>query len=79
MKEASKPKTQPTVRYVRIVAHGRKPGDTFEGFQAEIVFMAGDKVIKRQLIGKPDLFENAYSAAADMIDPRNESYPDDGT
>lgn len=39
-------------------------------YQGEVVHIVGDKVVKREFIDKPDMFENVYAKVADKIDPR---------
>lgn len=59
-------------RFVRIIELPPEGGDHFPGFQPEIVFIKDDKVIKRVLVDKPNLFEYAYTKAGEFIDPRVE-------
>lgn len=63
-------------RFIRIVELPRAPGDAYTGYQPELIWVDGDKVVRRKMIDKPNLFEYAYTNAGEMIDPRNESYPD---
>jgi hypothetical protein len=74
----SKPKLEiPLQRFIRIVELPRKPGDTLIGYQAEVIWIDdADRVVKRKLIDKPNLFEYAYTQAGEYIDPRNESLPE---
>lgn len=67
--------TEPIESFVRIKKHPLKPGDHFEAFQPEIVYVQGDKVVDRKLVSKPDMFEMAFAIAADMVDPRNDEKP----
>lgn len=41
-------------------------------YQAEVVYIQGDKIVRRELLGKPDMFEYVYAQIADQLDPRNE-------
>ena len=63
-------------RFVRIVAIPN-PSDTLVGYQVELAFVDGDKVVRRRLVDKPNLFEYAFATGADFIDPRNASFPDE--
>lgn len=65
------------IMFVRIVEHPVPPADTLKGYQPEVIWVDEDRVVKRQLAGKPNLFEYAFSMAGDLIDPRNESLPDE--
>ena len=58
-------------KFIRIIPLGRGNGH-YDMFQAECIEVVGDKVIGRELIGKPNLYEYAYSGASDLLDPRNE-------
>lgn len=58
-------------RFFRIVEHPLKPGDTFRGYQPELIEVADGMVIERKLINKPDMFEYAQSHMIDLMDPRN--------
>lgn len=60
-------------RFIRIVELERKQGDVFSGFQPEIIWVDGDRVVKRKVVDKPNLFEYAFTQAGELIDPRNES------
>lgn len=59
-----------------MMEHPLKPGDHYVGYQAELVLVDGDMVVKKVIIDKPNTFENAWAKALDYIDPRNESLPD---
>ncbi len=59
-----------TQRFIRIVQIPSTDGDHFPGYQPEIVFIKDDKVVRRILIDKPNLFEYAYTKAGEFIDPR---------
>lgn len=74
--KAGKPKGE-IQRFIRIIELEKKHGDTFPGFQPEIIQVVNDKVVKRTMVSKPNLFEFAFTQAGELIDPRNESYPDD--
>jgi hypothetical protein len=63
-------------RFIRIVELPLHPGDTLRGYQPEIIWVEGDRVVRRKLVDKPNLFEYAYTNAGELIDPRNESFPD---
>lgn len=65
-------------RFLRIVELPRKPGDTYVGYQPEIIWVdpQTDRVVKRKLVDKPNLFEYAFTQAGEFIDPRNESVPE---
>lgn len=60
-------------RFIRIIELPRKPTDAFVGYQPEVVWVEGDRIIKRKLVDKPNLFEFAFTQAGELIDPRNES------
>lgn len=60
-------------RFIRIVQLPLAAGDTFTGYQPELIWVDGDKVVRRKLVDKPNLFEFAYSSAGELVDPRNES------
>lgn len=60
-------------RYIRIIEHPLKQGESFPGFQPEVIWADGDRIVKRKLVDKPNLFEYAFTQAGEMIDPRNES------
>ena len=53
-----------------------KQGDAFQGYQPELVWLDGDRVVRRKLVDKPNLFEFAFTQAGEYIDPRNESVAD---
>lgn len=63
-------------RFIRIVELERKAGDTFAGYQPELIWVKDDEVVQRKLIDKPNLFEYAFTQAGEYIDPRNESIPE---
>lgn len=58
-------------RYVRILELPRQPGDAFTGYQPEIILVQNDRVISREQVSKPNLFEYAFTQAGELIDPRN--------
>jgi len=62
-------------RFIRIVEIPMQKNDAFKGYQPEIIWVDKDQVVRRKLVDKPNLFEFAFSNAADAIDPRNESLP----
>lgn len=57
-------------KFVRI-KNVTQPGENFEAFQPELVWLSGDVIIRREMIGKRDMFEMAFATAADQVDPRN--------
>lgn len=61
----------PVEQFLRILELERKPGDTYVGYQIQRVVVQGDKVLKREMVGKPDMFEYAFTQAGELIDPRN--------
>jgi hypothetical protein len=60
-------------RYIRIIEHPMKTGESFQGFQPEVIWVENDRIVRRKLVGKPNLFEYAFTQSGEMIDPRNES------
>lgn len=42
----------------------------FDAWQPEILTVENDKIIKRELVGKPDVWHMAYIIAQELIDPR---------
>lgn len=60
-------------RFIRIIEHPLKKGESFPGFQPEVIWVENDHIVKRKLVDKPNLFEYAFTQAGEMIDPRNES------
>ena len=63
--------TAPIERYVRILELPLQPGDAFVGYQPEIILVQSDRVISREQVSKPNLFEYAFTQAGELIDPRN--------
>lgn len=61
----------PIEKFFRIVELDLKSGDSFRGYQPEIITVQDGVVIDREMVSKPDLFEFAQAAAVDLIDPRN--------
>lgn len=60
-------------RYIRILELPRAPGDQYQGYQPEIVYVENDRIVRRELVSKPNLFEYAFTQAGELIDPRNEA------
>lgn len=67
---------RPLERFVRIVQHPLRADQTFYEFQTELLEIYEGGVIKRRMVGKPDLFEYAMAYASDWLDPRNDSTPE---
>jgi hypothetical protein len=70
----TEPSTKPKLtRFIRIIEHPLKPGDAFQGYQPECIWLdENDKVVRRKVIDKPNLFEYAYLKAGEIVDPRVE-------
>lgn len=72
-KEKSEKTAGELQRFIRVVELPLKAGEQFRGYQPEVVWLQDDQVVRRELLGKPNLFEYAYTQAGEFIDPRNES------
>lgn len=59
--------------FIRMKELPMKPGDVYQGYQVEQIIVLGDQIIERKLVGKPNVFEMAFSSAGELIDPRNEN------
>lgn len=59
-----------TEKYIRIRKVTR-PGDNYDAYQPEVLEVQQGVIVNQYLIDKPNLFEFAFSTAADFIDPRN--------
>jgi hypothetical protein len=70
---ASELKRRSVERYIRIIEHPLKSGEAFQGFQPEVIWVENDKIVRRKLVDKPNLFEFAFTQAGELIDPRNGS------
>lgn len=65
----------PKEEFYRIVEHDLPAGDTYRGYQPERIVVQGGRVISRELVEKPNLFEYAQTQVIDLIDPRNHVKP----